>query len=476
MKRDALSRKLLLCVCAVAVAAFVAGAIGCAPKANPGNPTPKAEKAAVTPEPDQFGVVKADQWKDIYPHQYASYLENADNTPPFAEYQESQDTTSQLPEGWTPVDSGKADYLEVYPEIKTLGKGYGYAKYYTEPAGHVYSLWSVTHNGRIGDLSETKAKAGCIACKTPQFSNEVDRVGIEIWQRPFADEVAKYDENISCASCHANDPTTLEVDRADWVRAMGKDHETASLQGQVCGQCHCDYSMDPVTAQPTSPYYGGLDSMVPEKALQWYDEHEYADWVYASTGAKMLAVRHAEYEFCYGGEGNHMTSLGYDCNDCHMAPKFADDGTAYTDHHWISPLDNQELIDRNCSTCHEDITAEVKAWQEDIDGRTHLVGLRCEKFIKNLESKVATEQDDPANPGQKALILDESFAAKNGIDASTLAKLQKVQRDSCYYWNFIAAENSEGAHNPALYNSVIDTCAKILDEGDKILGMSSIVS
>lgn len=33
----------------------------------------------------------------------------------------------------------------------------------------------------------------------------------------------------------------------------------------------------------------------------------------------MLAVRHAEYEFNYGGEGNHMTNLGYDCNDCNMA-------------------------------------------------------------------------------------------------------------------------------------------------------------
>lgn len=44
---------------------------------------------------------------------------------------------------------------------------------------------------------------------------------------------------------------------------------------------------------------------------------------YESTGAKMLAVRHAEYEFNYGGEGNHMTNLGYDCNDCHMAAKYA---------------------------------------------------------------------------------------------------------------------------------------------------------
>ncbi|MDD7202855.1 MAG: ammonia-forming cytochrome c nitrite reductase subunit c552, partial [Coriobacteriaceae bacterium] len=160
-------------ICAVAVAAFVVGIVGCAPKANPGNPTPQATKAEVTPEPDKFGVVEADQWKDIYPHQYASYLENADNTPPWDEYKDSEDTTSKLPEGYQPTDSHKANYLELYPEIKTLGKGYGYAKYYTEPAGHVYSLWTVTHNGRVND----KTKAGCIACKTPQFSNMVDEQG-----------------------------------------------------------------------------------------------------------------------------------------------------------------------------------------------------------------------------------------------------------------------------------------------------------
>ena len=40
----------------------------------------------------------------------------------------------------------------MYPEIKTLGKGYGYAKYYTEPAGHTYALWSIEHNGRLGEM------------------------------------------------------------------------------------------------------------------------------------------------------------------------------------------------------------------------------------------------------------------------------------------------------------------------------------
>ena len=61
MLRKSNSKRLLFVICAVAVAAFAVGIVGCAPKANPGNPTRQATKAEVTPEPDKFGVVEADQ-------------------------------------------------------------------------------------------------------------------------------------------------------------------------------------------------------------------------------------------------------------------------------------------------------------------------------------------------------------------------------------------------------------------------------
>lgn len=483
------SKKLLITVCVIAVIAIIAGFAACSPKANTstiGNPTPNVTAANVSPEPDKFGVVTAEQWAEAYPYEYATYLENAANTPPAADYLENsfcaegyasatEDVTSALPEDYEYVDAEKLDYLETNPEIKTLGKGYGYAKYYTEPASHVYSLWTVTHNGRVAD--GTKTKAACITCKSPQYSGLVDLEGEEVHARPFNEVVSQLTENISCASCHENDPMTLVVDRAEWVRSMGADHDVATMQGQVCGQCHCDYSMAPETSIPTSPYDNGRSDMVPEKALQWYDDHNFVDWTYESTGAKMLAIRHAEYEFVYGGDneilhqGSHMQNLGYDCNDCHMATMTAEDGTTYTSHNWISPLDNQELIDRDCSTCHKDIVAEVRAWQNEIDPATTELGERCERFIKNLEEKVATSQ---TKDGEEALVLDEEFAAANGIDSAKLEQLQWIQRASCYYWNLAAAENSEGAHNPAYYWYTLDKGNEILDEGDEILGVSSV--
>lgn len=485
-----IKKRSIIFICTVAAVILIMGISACAPKANSngvGNPTPNVQPAGYTPEADQFGVVKADQWKEAYPHEYESYLANATNTPPADDYVDGEykaegyvsdeDVTSALPEDFEYVDANKANFLETNPEIKTLGKGYGYAKYYTEPASHVYSLWTVAHNGRVGDGSKTKA--ACLSCKTPQYAGMVDQEGASAYTKPFNEVVGQLDENISCASCHENDPMTLAVDRVEWIEAMGADHQVASLEGQVCGQCHCDYSMAPGTSKPTSPYENGRVDMVPEKALKWYDDHNYADWTYASTGAKMLAIRHAEYEFVYGGDneilhqGSHMQNLGYDCNDCHMPTTKAADGVVYTSHEWISPLDNQALIDRDCSSCHADLKAEVMAWQNEIDPATTALGQRCERYIKNLESKVATEQDDEANPGKKVLKLDTAYAAFNGIDAAKLAQLQKVQRDACYYWNLAAAENSEGAHNPTYYRHTLEKCKEALDKGDEILGMSS---
>lgn len=457
------NRKLLITL--VVVAVLGTAIVACAPKPNTnfaGNPVPNVQKAATTPEVDKFGIVKADAWAELYPYEYASYLENATNTPPKEDYLDglyaalgypagTADCTSALPEGWEYVDAGKADYLVTNPEIKVLGLGYGYAKYYTEPASHVFSLWTVAHNGRVGD--GTKTKAACISCKSPQYSYLVRAQGDGVNLLAFNDVIGDLDENISCASCHGNDPMTLAVARVEWERAMGADGAVASLEGQVCGQCHCDYSMAPGTSIPTSPYDNGRADMIPEKALQWYDDHDYVDWTYASTGAKMLAIRHAEYEFNYGGEGSHMNQLGYDCNDCHMATKVAADGTVYTDHHWINPTDNDELIARDCSKCHADLKAEVKAIQVATEAKTVALGNRCVQFIRNFEDALAA-----------GTLTDEQ-----------IERLQWIQRASCYYWNLAAAENSEGAHNPDYYEHCFEMGAKVLDEGDAILGKSSVV-
>ena len=87
---------------AVGTVALVAALAACAP-AGSGNPQEPATGAGTsepvaapveTPEADEFGVVLADSWKDIYPGQYATYKANEANSP-----------------------EGKMNYLEEYPEL-----------------------------------------------------------------------------------------------------------------------------------------------------------------------------------------------------------------------------------------------------------------------------------------------------------------------------------------------------------------------
>ena len=164
----------------------------------------------------------------------------------------------------------------------------------------------------------------------------------------------------------------------------------------------------------------------------------------------MIAVRHSEYEYNFGGSQSPMVKMGYECADCHMPIQTADDGTAYTSHYWQSPLDNEETLAK-CNTCHKDLKSEIKGIQDDIDGRTHQIGMRCANFVKNFEAAI-----------------DEGT-----LSDDDLARLQQIQREATFYWNSAFAENSEGAHNPELYTSVLDSAEKLLDEGDQILGVAS---
>ncbi|WP_314651948.1 ammonia-forming cytochrome c nitrite reductase subunit c552 [Slackia exigua] len=440
MFRTQRGKKTAIVVSVTAALCLVVGIVGCAPKdeapeatepAATGGTTmerPVAAAPTTVPEADEFGIIESESWADQYPNQYNTFVGNEANKWP----------------------EGKHNYNdnEHYPEMVTLGKGYGYANFFTEAGGHTYSLYTVANNGRV---SVDKTKAQCLACKTPLIHAEVQKMGDSAWTRPMYDVLDTYTEGISCANCHVNDdPTQFNVLRADWVRAMGPDYTDKNKRSAVCGQCHCDYSMDAKTGTPTSPYDGGLATMTPDQALKWYDDNGYADWTYESTGAKMIAVRHSEYEYNFGGSQSPMVKMGYECADCHMPIQTADDGTAYTSHYWQSPLDNEETLAK-CNTCHKDLKSEIKGIQDDIDGRTHQIGMRCANFVKNFEAAI-----------------DEGT-----LSDDDLARLQQIQREATFYWNSAFAENSEGAHNPELYTSVLDSADKLLDEGDQILGVAS---
>ena len=355
-------------------------------------------------------------WKDIYPDENATYESNKANSP----------------------DSGKHNYLELYPALNTMYKGYAFALGYDEASSHLYSLESVKNSPRT---IEKEQLANCISCKTPQFTSMVNTEGPQVYTEKFNDLINEFTEPISCWNCHENDPQSLTVGNQFFVNAMGSDTGNVPMEAQVCGQCHNEYYFDPDTKATTNPYTG-TDAMTPEAILAYYDDMGFKDWEHAISGAPMIKVQHPEFETIYGGKQTQMAKNGYSCSDCHMGTTTNGDGTEFVSHEWKSPLENQELLENDCNSCHADLKKQVAGWQAEEEERVTAISEKIEDMINKIgEQKEA------------GTLSDEK-----------LAELQKLHRTSQFYWDFVMVENSEGAHNPELTFATLDKAEAAVDE------------
>lgn len=410
MKKSLRNKKLYLVLSVLCLFVLAAVPAACSPASN------SESNEVSTPEADEFGVITAESWKDIHSEVYASYQANVDNAP----------------------GEEKHKYLELYPALSTLYAGFGFSKGYDEPASHLYSLDSILATPRISENS----LANCITCKSPQYTALVNENGVQEYSQPFAETVATITEPISCYNCHENDPTSLTVGNQFFVTAIADDTSQVPMASQVCGQCHNEYYFNPETKATTLPY-SGLKAMNPESILAYYDELGFSDWTYPTTGTPMLKTQHPEFETIYGGETpSHMASLGYSCSDCHMGSATSDEGTTYTSHTWTSPLENKQLLETNCNSCHTDLKSQVAAWQEASEMRVQSISLKLEDMVNKM-----TEQVEAGS-----------------LTGDKLTELQKLHRSAQWYWDFVMVENSEGAHNPTFSNATLDMAEKLVDE------------
>ncbi len=408
-------KKLGLAAASICAVSLVAALAACSPAAN--NPATEEASLGVDPQPDSFGVVLAEQWAGLYPNQYETWVANEANSP----------------------ESGKDNYLETYPALNTMYKGYGFAKGYDEAASHSYTLRSIAETPRVND----KTLANCISCKTPQYTAMVQAQGDGAYALAFAEVLGQMTEPISCYNCHENDPTQLVVTNGFYRDSLGEDAVNAPLESQVCGQCHNEYYFKPDNKATANPYVG-LEAMTAENILAFYDEMGFKDWEHPDTGAPMLKAQHPEFETIYGGKGSRMAAAGFSCADCHMADLTDENGTKYASHDLVSPLDSPELMEK-CGLCHDDIAGEVAQWQNEVTAREHAISDEIVRYINLLASK------------------------KDTLDADTLAKAQQIHRHAQFYWDFVMVENSEGAHNPTACHENLDKCEALLAEGFQLL-------
>ncbi|SDZ67206.1 nitrite reductase (cytochrome c-552) [Evansella caseinilytica] len=362
-------------------------------------------------------------FKEEFPLQYESYLKNM--TP-------ENENTSKFEVG-------------IEPNLPMLFHNYGFMLEYNKTRGHTYAVEDVMNIKRINDDSI----GSCMTCKSTAVPLLLDEMGDDYWGANFRSEilprVLSYGEgeaveelgeyghlSIGCSDCH--DPVTMDlrITRPSFTNAMermGIDVTQASkndMRSYVCAQCHVEYYFEPENKKVTFPWDNGL---MPEDMFEYFenqakeDGFEY-DWIHDISGAPMLKAQHPEFElWSYGTHGE----AGVSCADCHMPYERSDGKKKISSHHWTSPLDT---IEQSCLTCHND---------------------KSETYLIDRVETIQTRHLDAMEETQEHSVKAHYYVNRMitaGVPEDKIEEAQYYVRKGQWFWDIIAAENSDGFHNP----------------------------
>ncbi len=353
----------------------------------------------------------SEQWGINYPNQYATLLKTETNN------------TRTNYGGSEPISK-----LEVDPRLVTLFAGYGFSKDYNEERGHLNSLTDVRGTLRVND----KTPGTCYSCKSANNPSLWDEMGMADYDKtPFMELGNHIDQPIGCANCHEANTMRLVVTNPaleEALVAQGKDWTTFTRQEMrtvVCANCHVEYYFLGDGKYLTFPWENGTNI---DQIAQYYGEAfesgEFVqDWEHPQSGAPMIKMQHPEFEF-FTQNSTHYNA-GVACADCHM-PYTRDGAAKFSTHDVKSPLLNAEAA---CGACHTDVgyvTSRVKIIQDQV-----------------ANTMSATEYAIVA-----AIDAIEAAAGFPNVNSDLLTEARMLHRESQIYWDFIAAENSMGFHNP----------------------------
>ncbi len=345
-------------------------------------------------------------WGQNFPNQYSTYLQTLTN---------NARTTYG---GSEPFSKLEAD-----PRLVQLFAGYGFSKDYNEERGHANALTDVQATLRVNE----KTPGTCYSCKAatnPKLWNEMGLEGFD--STPFADMTQHMSDPIGCANCH--DAETMELvvtnpslDNA--LKAQGIDWTTLTRQEMrtvVCANCHVEYYFAGDQKILTYPWSGGTTI---EAISQYYIDIGFKDWDHAEAGTPMIKMQHPEYEFYTAGSTHY--NAGVACADCHM-PYTRDGSAKFSNHNVQSPLLNTQAA---CGACHTDVDYVVE---------------RVNIIQDSVWATMSTTEDALV----AAIDTIEAAALTPGVDETLLAEARDFHREAQLRWDFIAAENSMGFHNP----------------------------
>jgi nitrite reductase (cytochrome c-552) len=364
------------------------------------------------------------KWGENYPRQYEAYRKMAD-------------CTTHTKYG----GSSQRDYLQETPASVILFAGCAFAKEYRQARGHVYSIDDVTTTQRISE----KTPATCWTCKSPDVPRLMAKIGPEkFYAAKFDDFKGEIKHPIGCLDCHEPNTMKLRITRPALRAAFarqGKDIDQASHQEMrtlVCAQCHVEYYFKGKGNELTFPWDQGT---TPEQMEQYFDEAQFADWTHAISKAKMVKMRHPDYEVYRTGIHAYRNIA---CADCHM-PYRTEGGVKFTDHHIQSPLAN---IANSCAVCHRWNEAELRSRVEGIQDKVHQSRGWAETALVRAHFDIAA-------------------AGQAGASDAELADVRKLVRGAQLRWDYVAANNGMGFHSP-------EECVRILASAIDLAGQCRV--
>lgn len=332
---------------------------------------------------------------------------------------------------------GIEDLLKEYPELVVLFAGYGFAKDYNAPRGHLYAIEDNRNTLRTGGPVDGKSgpmPTACWTCKSPDVPRMMAKDGDMDY---YTGKWAKYGSDIinpiGCVDCHNPETMELQVKRNYLSKALDEegslkmeDVTHQDMRTLVCAQCHVEYYFDKQpnpkggkAAVVTLPWSKGTSVDAME---EYYDEKGFKDWTHKVSKTPMLKAQHPGYEMWKtGAHGKN----GVSCADCHM-PYKQEGGIKYTDHKIGNPLDNME---QTCMNCHR------------VSEKSLLSNIAEKKARKDELHKKAMKQLASAH-------LEAGKAWEVGATKEEMAPILQDIRHAQWRWDYAVASHPAFFHAP----------------------------
>ncbi|WP_110457263.1 ammonia-forming nitrite reductase cytochrome c552 subunit [Shewanella algidipiscicola] len=323
------------------------------------------------------------------------------------------------------------DMLEQVPSLVVLWAGYGFAKDYNAPRGHMYAVTDVRNTLRTGAPKSDEdgpMPMACWSCKSPDVPRMIEEQGEDgyfkgTWHKGGAEIV----NTIGCSDCHEKGSSKLRMSRPYADRAMntlGTPFDKASRkdkQSMVCGQCHVEYYFEKTKDHKGFVKFPWDMGATVEQMEVYYDSIEFTDWTHALSKTPMLKAQHPGYEtWQLGVHGKNNVT----CTDCHMPKVKNAEGRKFTDHKVGNPFDRFEEA---CGSCHT-------------QSKEFMVNLTEERKVKVNDLKARAE----------AQLVRAHFEAKAAWDAgASEAEMKPILMDirhSQWRWDYATASHGVAAH------------------------------